>query len=140
MVLCRNLPDDQSLNLIFLSLVTAEVRGLSTVTAKLYALESFRTLCTKLSDESILERVIPYIVYLLHDSTSHRVRAQALTVLVQCLDLVKVVPPSDYNIFSGYIFPALEKLDQDVAVRVAMAKNIAKLAQISMRYAQSLLR
>jgi hypothetical protein len=131
--LSRTLPDDPALNLIFTSLVTAEVRGLQSTTAKLYSLESFRTLSKKISQDSILERVVPYLDYLLHDSASHRVRAEALNTLVDCLDIVEKVPPSDYNIFSGYIFPSLDKLDRDLAVRVAMAKNIARLASISMR-------
>ena len=129
----RTLPDDPSLSLIFTSLVTAEVRGLRTTTAKLYSLESFRSLSKKISQDSILERVVPYIDYLLHDPASHRVRAEALNTLVDCLDMVDKVPPSDYHRFSGDIFPSLEKVDRDLAVRGAMAKNIARLAQISMR-------
>jgi len=120
------------LSLIFTSLVTAEVRGLETISAKLYALESLHTLSTKLSDDALLERVIPYLVFMLQDKYP-RVRAEALSVLVDCLDLVKSVPPSDHNIFSGYIFPALEKLDRNVAVRIALAQNIARLATISLR-------
>jgi len=130
----RNLPDDAALSLIFTSLVTAEVRGLRSVTAKLFALDSFRILSQKLSDDCVLERVVPYIVYLLQDPVSPRVRSEALSTLVFALDKVRDVPPSDYNIFSGYIFPALERLDRDVAVRIAMAQNVARLAQISMRY------
>jgi len=132
-VFFRTLPDDTSLSLIFTSLVTAEIRGLRSPTAKLNALESLYCLSIKLSDESILERVVPYIDFLLHDPSSHRVQAQALHTLVNCLDLVEKVSQAEYHIFSGYIFPSLSKLGTDVAVRIAMASNIAKLAQISMR-------
>ena len=69
--------------------------------------------------------------------TSHRVRAEALTTLVDCLDLVQEVPTSDYNIFSGYIYPGLEKLDRDILVRVSLAKNISRIAKISMRYLEA---
>jgi hypothetical protein len=121
------------LSLIFTSLISAEVRGLKSVTAKLYALDSFRLLAQKLTDECVLERVIPYITYLLQDPVSPRVRAEALETLVDCLDLVTRIPPSDYNIFSAYIFPALERLDRDVAVRIALAKTLSRIAQISIR-------
>lgn len=129
----RTLPDDAALSLIFTSLVTAEIRGLRSPTAKLNALESLYSLSNKLSNESILERVIPYIDYLLHDPSSHRVQAESLNTLVKCLDLVHKVSQSEYHIFSGFIFPSLNKLENDVSVRVSMAQNIAKLAQISMR-------
>jgi hypothetical protein len=76
---------------------------------------------------------VPYIIYLLQDPVSPRVRAEGLSTLVAVLDKVEDVPPSDYNIFSGYIFPALERLDRDVAVRISMAQNIAQIAKISMR-------
>lgn len=121
------------MTMIFTSLVNAEVRGLKSVTAKLYALECLRTLAPKLDDDCILERVVPYITYLVQDPISPRVRAAALNTLVECLELVQDIPPSDYNIFSAYIFPALERLDRDVAVRIALAKNLSKIAQISMR-------
>lgn len=100
-------------------------------------MESLKNLSLNLSDETKLERVIPYIVYLLLDMSSHRVRAQALTTLVDCLDMVTQVPPSDYNIFSGYIFPALEKLDRDILVRISLAQNIARIAKISIRYLEA---
>jgi hypothetical protein len=90
-------------------------------------------LTKKLTDECVLERVVPYITYLLQDIGSPRVRAEALTALVDCLDCVIEIPPSDYNIFSAFIFPALERLDRDVAVRVALAKNLSRIAHISMR-------
>jgi len=104
-----------------------------TTPAKLYCLESFHILAKKIGQDCVLERLVPYIDFLLHDPMSHRVRAEALNTLVNCLDMVEKVPPSDYNIFSGYIFPSLDKMDRDLAVRVAMASNIAKLARISMR-------
>lgn len=119
--------------MIFTSLVSAEVRGLKSVIAKLYALELYQNLSRKLSDDCVLERVIPYITYLLQDPLSPRVRTEALSTLVNCLDCVTEIPPSDYNIFSGYIFPALERLDRDVSVRIALAKNLSRIAQISLR-------
>lgn len=106
---------------------------MQSVTAKVFALDCFRHLAQRLNDECILERIIPYIVYILQDPVSPRVRSEALNTLVECLDMVKDIPPSDYNIFSAYIFPALERLDRDVALRIALAKNLSKIAQISLR-------
>ena len=88
-----------------------------------------------ISDEIILERLLPYMLFLVNDSLP-QVRAQALKILSHCLQLVRSVPRSDANIFPEYVLPSLSWLtqDQEVIVRIAYAKNIASLAETALKF------
>lgn len=54
-------PDSEGLILIT-SLVTSCIRGLHHCTSKLYTLEILQLLCENSSSETILDRILPYIV------------------------------------------------------------------------------
>lgn len=54
-------PDSEGLILIT-SLVTSCIRGLHHCTSKLYSLEILQLLCENTSSETILDRILPYIV------------------------------------------------------------------------------
>ena len=88
-----------------------------------------------ISDEIILERLLPYMLFLVNNSLP-QVRAQALKILNHCLQLVRSVPRSDANIFPEYVLPSLSWLtqDQEVIVRIAYAKNIASLAETALKF------
>lgn len=135
------------------SLVTSCIRGLHDYSSKLFSLEILLELASHASDETILDRILPYIViicslilnkllylyifqmFLAHDSST-RVKISAINTITKCLDLVVKIPRSDANIFPEYILPELAPLatDPNTCVRSAYAKNIAKLAEISIRF------
>lgn len=73
-------------------------------------------------------------IFLAHDSST-RVKICAIDTITKCLDLVARIPRSDANIFPEYILPELAPLatDPSTCVRAAYAKNIATLAEISIR-------
>ena len=87
------------------------------------------------SDDIILERIVPYILYLIGD-TVPRVRARALWTLTQSLQLVKTLPKNEGNIFPEYILPALADFpdDREVIVRIAYAENIAPIAETALKF------
>lgn len=87
------------------------------------------------NDELIIERVVPYVLYLIGDSAA-RVRARAVWTLTQILQLVEILPPDEGNIFPEYILPALMNLpdDEEVIVRIAYAENIASIAEIALNF------
>ncbi|EEC06819.1 phosphoinositide 3-kinase regulatory subunit, putative [Ixodes scapularis] len=74
-------------------------------------------------------------LYLVNDKYP-RVRAAAVETLTACLTLVKTVPRSDANVFPEYILPNLMHVTQDnaVIVRMALAENIAVLAETALRF------
>lgn len=123
---------------IVTQLVTSCIRGLHHSQSKLQSLEILLELAENTSDETILDRILPYIFQLVHDPAP-RVRVSAIHTLTKCLYLVKSIPPSDVNIFPEYILPGLAHLTQDeaVIVRAAYAENIAHLAHIALRYLEN---
>ncbi|CAG9792987.1 unnamed protein product [Diatraea saccharalis] len=127
-------PDSEGLILIT-SLVTSCIRGLHHCTSKLYSLEILQLLCENSSSETILDRILPYIIHLSHDSVS-RVRAAAVCTAARCVSLVRNLPQSDCNVFPEYILPELapRATDPAVPVRIAYANSIAKLAETAVRF------
>lgn len=124
--------------IIITQLVTSCIHGLHHSQSKLQSLEILLELAENTSDETILDRILPYIFHLVHDPAP-RVRVTAIHTLTKCLYLVKSIPPTDVNIFPEYILPGLAHLTQDeaVIVRSAYAENIAHLAHIALRYLEN---
>ncbi|CAD6231449.1 GSCOCG00001414001-RA-CDS [Cotesia congregata] len=124
--------------IIITQLVTSCIRGLHHSQSKLQSLEILLELAENTSDETILDRILPYIFHLVHDPAP-RVRVSAIHTLTKCLYLVKSIPPTDVNIFPEYILPGLAHVTQDeaVIVRAAYAENIAHLAHIALRYLEN---
>ncbi|XP_015597151.1 phosphoinositide 3-kinase regulatory subunit 4 isoform X2 [Cephus cinctus] len=124
--------------IIITQLVTSCIRGLHHSQSKLQSLEILLELAENTSDETILDRILPYIFHLVHDPAP-RVRVSAIHTLTKCLYLVRSIPPSDVNIFPEYILPGLAHVTQDeaVIVRAAYAENIAHLAHIALRYLEN---
>ena len=72
--------------LIILALVCANVRSCTHPSSKLRALDVFLALSVHLTDEAKLDRMVPYIVDLLHDEAA-AVRGAALRTLIQVVSL-----------------------------------------------------
>lgn len=120
---------------IITSLVTSCIRGLKFCMSKMQALDILLMLSAHATAETILDRILPYVLSMLHD-TVPRVRVRALHTLSKALQYVKTVPVSDTNIFPEYILPGLAVLVKDpaVIVRAAYAENIAQLAETALRF------
>ena len=121
--------------LIILSLICANIRNCYLPSSKVRALDVFLALSSHLTDEAKLDRMVPYIVDLLHDDAAI-VRAAALRTLMQVLMLVTVITPSNAAIFPEYIIPAFAHLvrDPEVLVRCMYAQIIVPLADTAVRY------
>lgn len=120
---------------IIVSLVTSCLRALKHCTAKLHALEVLKQMAELLSSEVILDRLLPYMLFLVNDRYP-QVRVAAIKTMTYCLTLVKIVPRSDANIFPEYILRNVAHMAQDeaVMVRMAYAENIAVLAETALRF------
>lgn len=121
--------------LIILSLICANIRNCYLPSSKVRALDVFLALSSHLTDEAKLDRMVPYIVDLLHDDAAI-VRAAALRTLMQVLMLVTVITPSNAAIFPEYIIPVIAHLvrDPDALVRCMYAQIIVPLADTAVRY------
>ncbi|KAF8958945.1 hypothetical protein BDZ97DRAFT_1839964 [Flammula alnicola] len=109
--------------LIILALVTANIRNCSLPSSKVRALDVFLALACHLTDEAKLDRMVPYIVELLHDEAA-LVRSAALRTLMQVLMLVTVITPSNAHLVQ----------DPEVSVRCTYAQCIVQLADTAVRY------
>lgn len=118
--------DEDGLILI-ITVVTSTIRGLHHCNTKICCLEILQKLSGYTISETILDRILPYILYFAQD-TSSRVQAQALETLTACLGMVKLIPRSDAHVFPEYILPAIAALatDPSTHVRVSYARNICK--------------
>ncbi|KAF7292927.1 hypothetical protein MIND_01191800 [Mycena indigotica] len=121
--------------LIILALVTANVRNCALPSSKVQALDVFLALASHLTDEAKLDRMLPYIVELLHDDSA-TVRSAAMRTMVQVLMMVTVITPSNALIFPEYILPNIKYVVQDpeVSVRCTYAQCIVHLADTAVRY------
>ncbi|KAJ7756947.1 armadillo-type protein [Mycena metata] len=121
--------------LIILALVTANVRNCSLPSSKVRALDVFLALASHLTDEAKLDRMVPYIVELLHDDSA-TVRSAAMRTMIQVLMMVTVITPSNASIFPEYIIPNIKYVVQDpeVSVRCTYAQCIVQLADTAVRY------
>ncbi|XP_074031829.1 vacuolar protein sorting 15 isoform X2 [Leptinotarsa decemlineata] len=120
---------------LIISLVTSCVRGLQDCSSKRDSLWILLELASHASNETILDRILPYMMYFVRDNSS-RVKIAALETITKCLELIDTVPRSEENIFPEYILPELAPLatDPDYSVRAAYAQHISTLAELSIRY------
>ncbi|XP_071037345.1 phosphoinositide 3-kinase regulatory subunit 4 isoform X3 [Parasteatoda tepidariorum] len=120
---------------IVVSLLTSLLRALKHCSAKLNALDVLKIMACYLSPDVILDRLLPYLVYLAKDKYP-KVRVAVIQTLTECLSLIKSIPRSDGNVFPEYILPNLSHIahDEAVIVRMAYAENIASLAETALRF------
>ncbi|EIN14505.1 hypothetical protein PUNSTDRAFT_96429 [Punctularia strigosozonata HHB-11173 SS5] len=121
--------------LIILALVSTNVRNCRLPSSKIRALDVFLALCPHLTDEAKIDRMVPYIVDLLHDEAAI-VRSSALRTLMQVVMLVTVITPFNASIFPEYIIPNISHLirDPEVSVRCMYAQCIVPLGETALRY------
>ncbi len=67
--------------LLLLDIITSEVRNCARASSRIGALQPLLDLCRYITDEEVLDRMVPYIVYLTKDDTP-QVRAESCRVLV----------------------------------------------------------
>ncbi|XP_055904025.1 phosphoinositide 3-kinase regulatory subunit 4 [Eupeodes corollae] len=122
--------------ILIITVVTSCIRGLQYSNSKICCLEILQKLSQYTTSETILDRILPYILHLAQFSSA-KVQVQAVETLTTCLGLVKEIPRNDANVFPEYILPSIAKLSSEpaaVVVRVAFAKNISKLAKIAIYF------
>ncbi|KAL9899748.1 vacuolar protein sorting 15 [Glossina fuscipes fuscipes] len=134
---CVNMPAEQDGLILIITVVTSCIRGLQHSNTMICSLEILQKLSKYTTSETILDRILPYILHLAQNSSA-KVQVQAIETLTTCLSMVKEIPRSDANVFPEYILPAITKLanceESAVIVRVAFARNIAKLAKIAVYF------
>lgn len=121
--------------LILLSLVLSSMRKLKHLHSGLVALELLRLMIPLVDDQIILDRILPYVNFMLHDKF-HRIRADAIRTLVFAISSVKEINQENADLFSEYLFPTLSTSpsQDDCFVRSNLAKYLSTLAEHSLRF------
>ncbi|UJR33847.1 hypothetical protein I4U23_021270 [Adineta vaga] len=121
--------------LILLSLALSCMRKLKHLHSRLVALELLRLMIPLVDDQIILDRILPYVNAMLHDSY-HRVRADAIRTLVFAIGSVKTINQENADLFSEYLFPTLSTsyIQDDYYVQSNLAKYLSVLAEQSLRF------
>lgn len=126
---------DDNCFVMIVSLVTSCVRSLKFSISKLTAIDLMLELSYYVSDEIILDLLLPYMFFLVSDKIP-RVRARAITAITKSVKLVTIVPKNEANIFPEYILPNLSQFanDTEVIVQCAFAENISSLAETALKF------
>ncbi|MBW0474452.1 hypothetical protein O181_014167 [Austropuccinia psidii MF-1] len=139
----RSTPDasksstDDDIALAILSILSSNIRSCLHPSSIVKALDLYLALLDNLTDETILDRVLPYLVSLLNAREScDLVKSKTLFCLTQVLLLVDMITPSNSFLFPEYLIPNLKHLANDTSelVRSTLAKCIGPLALISKRF------
>lgn len=130
---------DDNGTFILLNVVTASIRSCARSASKVRACELLLAFAERLPDEAKLDRILPYVVLLLED-TSEMVLVAALRTMTQLLSLVTVVSPVNSFLFTQYIFPRLQTFVKTPGftghslVRATYAACLGSLADAANRF------
>lgn len=121
--------------LIILSLISSNIRSCLLPSSKLKALDLLLFLSCFLTDEAKLDRLIPFVVDLLHDDSAI-VRASSVRAILQVLSLVSAITLSNASMIPEYILFNTKHLtaDPDVMVRCIYAQCLVPLTDTSGLY------
>ncbi|KAJ1967669.1 Serine/threonine-protein kinase, partial [Dispira parvispora] len=122
-------------SVILVNLITSCLRNAAYPTSKRHGLELLYWLAYNISDELILNRVVPHVLSILTDYSA-LVRQTAVYVLTQVLSMVTTLTPVNAHIFDEYLLPHIRLLvrDPQPMVRIALASSVASLAQSAQRF------
>ncbi|KAI5293665.1 Serine/threonine-protein kinase [Ascosphaera acerosa] len=134
----RRRPASDDGSLIFLTLVTSSLRSTLKASTRLKACDILLAFSRRVTDEAKMDRVLPYIVWLLSDPCDS-VKVTAIKALAQLLSSVKVISPMNSCVVPDYISPRLAPFvsgsghKTSAIVRTTYASCIACLAEASLR-------
>ncbi|KAJ8425962.1 hypothetical protein Cgig2_033891 [Carnegiea gigantea] len=117
---------------LIISLLCSCIRNVKFPQLRRSCILLLKSLSVYIDDEDCLQRVLPYVIFMLSDPAAI-VRCAAMETLCDILPLVREFPPSDAKIFPEYILPMLSMFpdDPEESVRICYASHISKLALTS---------
>jgi phosphoinositide-3-kinase regulatory subunit 4 len=122
--------------LLPVQIICSSFRHLRCVQSKMVSLMILVRFGLRCTDEVILQRIVPTLIFAINDTVAS-IRAMSVRALRVLLAAVKQVTTVDSQIFSNYIFPAINNRvlkDPDAIVRVAFAESIGRLAETAKRF------
>ncbi|KAK6352778.1 Serine/threonine-protein kinase [Orbilia brochopaga] len=142
-------PQSQRLNveaddgtLMFLTLINSSLRNTARARARLRACDLILAFAERVTDESKVDRCLPYLVSLLKDR-SEPVQVAAVKAITQLMEQVRVVSPVNVSVFPDYILPNLAAITGNdfmgvklhgSLVRATLGSCMASLAECASRF------
>ncbi|KAF4125238.1 phosphoinositide-3-kinase, regulatory subunit 4 [Geosmithia morbida] len=132
-------PEDDG-TLIFLTLIVSSMRATARVSSRLRACDILLAFGERLTDEAKLDRVLPYLVALLHKDETDMVMISAIRAITQLLHLVKLVTPINSHVLVEYVLPRMEialgtkARPASSLVRATYASCLGSLAMTAQRF------
>ncbi|ORZ39930.1 hypothetical protein BCR44DRAFT_1458058 [Catenaria anguillulae PL171] len=125
-----------ALAILLLPHVTACIRTLTYPTTFIMAVDMLDLLAQYISDEQKLDRIVPFLAWILHRVAMAQVRAAALECLTHTLTSVSTMSSEDVGLFSEILFPLFSTLvdDDEPIVRATFARSLADLADACVRF------
>ena len=141
----RTLTDGDEGTYLFLNIVTSSLRSTARSTARMQACDLLLAFSEHISDEAKMDRVLPFIITLLDDS-SEMVRVVALRSVAQLTGMITSTSPVNAFVFPEYILPKLAEMflprrnrpRRGVLVRLTLAQCIAPLAEAAAKFLDSI--
>jgi phosphoinositide-3-kinase regulatory subunit 4 len=134
-------PEDDG-TLIFLTLIVSSLRTTARASSRIRACDILLAFAERLTDEAKLDRVLPYLMTLIHKDETELVVVTAIRTITQLLQLVKMVTPINSHVLVEYVLPRMEILlgsktrISTPLVRATYASCLGSLASTASRFLQ----
>ncbi|KYK59601.1 phosphoinositide 3-kinase regulatory subunit 4 [Drechmeria coniospora] len=100
-------PEDDG-TLIFLTLIVASLRTTARASSRVRACDVLLAFSERLTDEAKLDRVLPYLMTLLHKEEADIVIVSAIRTITQLLQLVRMPTAINSHVLIEYVLPRME--------------------------------
>lgn len=134
-------PEDDG-TLIFLTLIVSSLRTTARTSSRVRACDILLAFAERLTDEAKLDRVLPYLMTLIHRDETDIVMISAIRTITQLLHLVKMVTPINSHVLVEYVLPRMEIVlgskshISSPLVRATYAACLGSLASTAARFLQ----
>ncbi|KAK8791891.1 hypothetical protein WA158_005268 [Blastocystis sp. Blastoise] len=127
---------EDSETLLILSILTSSIRNVSVPYSKFVGILLLTEISKYLSEDILLQRILPYLITLLKQDETPTVKAASVHAITFVLNSISILPESDEHLFTEYILPCLSPLLQDtnVTVRLALAESLPSIFKSGKRF------
>lgn len=129
-------PLPPTLSLLLMAFITACIPNLMYPCTAIRAIESLLSFHLHVSDSQRLDRILPYLCYLLQNSPNVEVKADSVRAITAVLLSVQSITSQDVGLFSEILFPLFSKfvVQGEEIIRATFAHCLADLADACVKF------
>ncbi|CAB3411195.1 unnamed protein product [Caenorhabditis bovis] len=128
--------DTKPYSVLFVTLITANLRALRTIQSKTDAMSMLVDLCALCEPNVAIERALPYLVHCMNDPET-QIRATAVNMIAKILEPISPKTYEESLTFVDYLFPEISALLTDDCpqhIAFAIATSLGSLAESAYRF------